>query len=284
MPTYTTNAPLAFLPDEVGQLVVTPVTQESVAIQASTAIRANGHRYRIPIVNADPAAVWTAEGQEIVPSDPSLSELVIDQYKIAGLTVVSNEMLNDATPESSQLIGARIAADIARKVDAAFFGSHGSSTVQPAGLADLPTTGAGSVTKISAGGTWGNLDVFTGAIIGTQALGVQVGAFVTSAADALAIGTIKDSSVSSRSLLAPDPTQPGRLVIGGVPVYVSPAVAAGVVWSLPAARSYVIINEDASIEVDRSVFFTSDRSAVRSVMRVGFGWPQPAAITKITKA
>ncbi len=284
MATYTSGTPLAFLPDEVGQLVVTPVTQESVAIQASTAIRATGHRYRIPIVNGDPAAVWTAEGQEIVPSDPSLSELVIDQFKVAGLTVVSNEMLNDVTPESSALIGARIAADISKKVDSAFFGSRGASLVQPPGLGDLPTTGAGSVSKLSAGGSWNNLDVFSAAIINTQALGVQVGAFVMSAADALGIAGIKDSSVSNRSLLAPDPTQPGRLVIGGVVCFVSPAVAAGVVWSLPAARSYVIINEDATIEVDRSVFFTSDRSAVRSVMRVGFGWPQPAAITKITKA
>ena len=203
MAMYTTNANLSFLPDQIGALVVQPVTRESVAIQASTTIRAAGHRYRIPIVNTDPAAVWVAEGAEITPSDPTLSELVIDQYKIAGLTVVSNEMLADATPESSALIGARIAADIARKVDGAFFGSKGASNVQPAGLADLPTTGANKITVVSAGGSWSNLDVFSNAAITTSALGVQVGAYVTSTADALAIGTLKDSSVSNRSLLSP---------------------------------------------------------------------------------
>ena len=36
-----------------------------------------------------------------------------------------------------------------------------------------------------------------------------------------------------------------------------------------------MIRAGTRIEVDRSVFFTSDRVAVKATMRVGFGFPAP---------
>jgi hypothetical protein len=42
-----------------------------------------------------------------------------------------------------------------------------------------------------------------------------------------------------------------------------------------------VVRQDAQVESDRSVFFTSDRVAVRATLRVGFGFPSPAAIVKI---
>ena len=39
--------------------------------------------------------------------------------------------------------------------------------------------------------------------------------------------------------------------------------------------------QDATFDVDSSMFFTSMRLAVRASLRVGFGWPQPAAVVRI---
>lgn len=71
-------------------------------------------------------------------------------------------------------------------------------------------------------------------------------------------------------------------MIGGVPLYVSPAVTTGVVWGIPKDRVVVALRDDTRLEVDRSVFFTSDRVAVKATMRVGFAFPHPAAVIKIS--
>ena len=45
-----------------------------------------------------------------------------------------------------------------------------------------------------------------------------------------------------------------------------------------------VLREDATLEVDRSVFFTSDRVAVQAVLRAGFAHPHPQGVVKITAA
>ncbi len=57
-------------------------------------------------------------------------------------------------------------------------------------------------------------------------------------------------------LLTPDPTQPAARTISGVPLYVSPAVAADLVWAIPAAHSLFVLRQDSSVVTDSSVFFT----------------------------
>lgn len=42
-----------------------------------------------------------------------------------------------------------------------------------------------------------------------------------------------------------------------------------------------MLREDVTLDIDASAFFTSDRIAVRSTMRVGFGWPHPASVVKL---
>ena len=73
------------------------------------------------------------------------------------------------------------------------------------------------------------------------------------------------------------------MVLDGVPVLTSPAVADGTSWALPQNRVIVGVRKDASVEADRSAFFTSDRVAIRATMRVAFAFPHPAAIVKILR-
>lgn len=67
-----------------------------------------------------------------------------------------------------------------------------------------------------------------------------------------------------------------------MPLLRSAAVPVGTIWGLPRKWVTVVIREDATIEFDKSVFFTSDRIAVKAIMRVGFGFAKLSALVKIT--
>ena len=44
---------------------------------------------------------------------------------------------------------------------------------------------------------------------------------------------------------------------------------------------FIVLRQDAQVESDRCVLFTSDRVAVRAILRAGFGFPNQAPIVKI---
>ena len=73
-------------------------------------------------------------------------------------------------------------------------------------------------------------------------------------------------------------------MIFGVPLPTSPEAPAGTVWGLPAERVVTAVRRDAEVKADRSVFFTSDRVAVRATMRAGFGFVHPQSVVKVTTA
>ena len=90
--------------------------------------------------------------------------MIVDQvnvafHKLAGLSVVSNELIADSSPEASALVGEGLARDIARKLDDAFFRDGATLANSPAGL------GAQSgVAAVDAGAAFTNLDPFEAAI------------------------------------------------------------------------------------------------------------------------
>lgn len=277
MSSTTTSAAAILTPEQVGDLVVQPTLNLSSATDAATVISCESNSFRVPIVNTDPAATFVAEGAEIPVSDVSVSEIDVHFAKLAGLSVISSELAADSSPEATAAVGDGLARDLSRKLDAAFYGNLTSPA--PAGLGALAGTTAISV------GTGGvkNLDVFLQAIANAETLGCTVTSFVANPADALTLAQLKQysSANSNMPLLQPDPTQPTRRLLGGVPLLVSAAVTAGTVWALPNVRALIIVRQDAETVIDKSAFFTSDRVAVRATMRVGFAFPQPASIAKI---
>lgn len=278
MPTYTTSAgATGFLPVDTGPLVIQPMLAASVFAAVSTRQVTASHDYRIPTVVADPTAQWVAEGAEITPSDPTLTELVVTPTKVAGLTVVSREMADDSDPAVAEVIGNGLARDIARRVDQAAFA--GLAAPAAAGLSTL----SGVQTYVNAG-AFGNLDFAAQAQSKLEAVGARATAFVTSPATALALSTVKLQSGSNAPLLGADPTAQTSRSILGVPLFVSPYVAANTLWAVDSSLVWTVVREDATVEADRSVFFTSDRVAIKAICRVGFAFPQPAAVVKVSTA
>ena len=276
MPLYTTTAGTgALLPDQYGPLVVQPALDASVFAQVASLARTSATEYRIPIVAVDPTAQWVAEGAEIAVSDPTLQELVVTSPKVAGLTIVSRELADDSTPAAAEVVGQGLARDIARRIDQAAFA--GLAAPAPAGLSTL--TGAQTYVNANA---FTNLDFAAQAISKAEQVGATVSAFVTSPATALALATIKTATGSNQPVLGADATSATSRQIIGVPLYVSQYVAANTLWAIDRSRVWLVLRDDTKVEADRSVYFTSDRVAVKATMRAGFGFVHPQSVVKVT--
>lgn len=265
---------------ETGPLIVQPVERESLALQLTTVVHTEAGSFRFPRITADPAAAWIAENAEITASEASADEVPVIPKKIAGLSVISNELANDTSPEAAEVIGNGLARDIAKKIDAAFFGTAPeNTTLQPGGLEYLGT----AVEDIDADPAAG-IDAFIDALAAAETLGVALSAFVTDPATAKALAKLTTGTGSNLPLFGVGATNGIERNILGVPLFVSPYVVAGTAWGIPAARIFSVLRSDVSLDIDKSAFFTKDQTTIRAIMRVGFGFVQPEAVIKIKEA
>ena len=259
--------------EDAQALVIRPLIAEAVSTQVSSVVTTNSNTTRFSVVNTDPVATWTAEATEINPSDADLDELVIQPKKLAGLSILSNELAADSDPSALELVGQGLVRDLSSRIDSAFFGSAVSDG--PGGLEALA-----GVTAVT-GGSITNLDAFAEAISEAETVGQQVTGWVAHPDTVLTLMKLKDETVSARSLLGPDATSPTKKSVLGIPLFGAPGCSPSHVWGVPRATSFVVIRLPATVEVDRSVKFTSDQTAVRCVLRVGSGWPHPASVIRI---
>jgi HK97 family phage major capsid protein len=95
------------------------------------------------------------------------------------------------------------------------------------------------------------------------------------------LAKVKKGTGSSEPMLGADVTVPGRRQILGAPLLAAPDAADGVVWGIDSMYSTLVVREGSTVDVDGSVFFTSDRVAIRCKTRLGFAFPHPASIVKI---
>jgi HK97 family phage major capsid protein len=269
-------------PADIQSLVIQPLLAAAVCTQVSSIVQTASNSTRFPIVVTDPTTGWTAEGAEINVTDPNLDELEVTPKKLAGLTVVSNELMADSDPSALEVVGAGLVRDLQTRLDAAYFGNtvaNGPSGVES--LANSQTT----VTVFD-----GTLDVFAEAIslaenAGVLAVDPVTGlpgmSFVGNPTDVLTVSTAKTATNSNEPLLGPDATAPTKRAILGVPLFSSPAVTQGAMWLVPRSKAFVVLRTDPQVVADTSAYFSSDRTGIRCVLRVGFGFPHQEAIIKV---
>lgn len=216
-------------------------------------------------VVTDPSNAWTAEGAEIPVTDPDLDELIVTPPRLAGLTVVSNELMARQRPVGAGLVGQGLVRDLQVKLDAAYFGDTVANG--PSGLESLADT----QTTTLAFSTEQNLDPFAEAISLAENAGVQAialdgnpsMAFVGNPTDVLAVSTTKTNTTdSTEPLLGRDATEAtGRSVLG-VPLYSSPAVGIGAMWLVPRDKAFVVMRTNPEVIADARL--TSVRTELRS--------------------
>jgi HK97 family phage major capsid protein len=148
---------------------------------------------------------------------------------------------------------------------------------RPTDLLSVATTAA------DAGDVWANLDAFEFAKSNAEQHNTVVDSWLCNPSTALKLATLKESAVagSNRALLAPDPSAPASRVISGIPVVTSPAIGNDIVYGVPRDRVVIALRQGTTVEPDRSVYFTSDRTAVKAIVRVSWAFTDPASITKI---
>ena len=131
--------------------------------------------------------------------------------------------------------------------------------------------------------SYANVDAFSDALYTSANNNGEITSWVTNPATAMVLSKLKQGTALNSPLLQPDPTKPGQRQILGVPLLTSPAVptANNQVWGIPRDFTYFVIRSGAEVIADRSVFFTSDRIALRATLRCSFGFPHPPSIVKI---
>lgn len=281
MPLLSSNGAAILRPEDIQSLVIQPLARASAAMLVSTVVTTGSHATRFPIVQSDASSAWTAEGEEIAVSDPDLDELVVIPRGLKGLCVCSNEMMADSNPAAMTVVGEGLVRDLQVKMDSAFFGDSVSNG--PSGLESLSHV---AETERSFDGT---TDVFAEAISLAENAGALTTnpidgrpnlTFVGHPNDVLALSTAKTAEDSNLPLLGPDATAAtGRSVLG-IPILSSPAVGEGAMWLIPRDRTFVVVRSDPSVIADTSAYFSSDRTAIRAVLRVSFGFPHEAAIVR----
>lgn len=270
----TNDNSLALQPEQVEALLVKPALEQSITGMVTTAVRTDRHRVRFPILSADPTADWTAEGEEITPSTPEVKEVVSEPSKIAGLVITTSEMVEDSSTEVMNQIGAGLVRQITNSIDQAFFTAMDAPA--PEGLEHItPTT-------LEIGADLTNLDWAEEALALAAGAKSMLNTFVCNPDDALTLAKLKDSTGSNRGLLQADPSQPTGRVIAGVPMVTTTYVPAGTIWGIPKATTHLVVRKDAEVKADSSAMFTSDKVAIRGIMRVGFAFPHAEGIVKIT--
>ncbi|MBE7193335.1 MAG: phage major capsid protein [Gordonia polyisoprenivorans] len=270
----TSNSkPLA--PAEISELIVEPAFAQATAASAATVIPFTTNELRVPVVT-DGSAAWVAEGNEIPVDEPTLAEVVVTPKKLAVVVALTNELVADANGDITKIVGDSVTRAIARKLDAAFW----AATTPPNGLKAI-----GSVTGVLTGTVAAdppNLDAFTDAVADLAARGHTATAIAVSPNTFRKLAKMKSATGSNHALLQPDATAPTPLQIAGLPVIVTSALADTVAYVVNSSAIVLgIRTTDVEIAVDRSAFFTSDRVALRAVLRVGTAFPAPDAIVKI---
>lgn len=274
MATLNSTLENAFTPEDYGKLIDTEVSAKSVAFQAATVVETDKHQVRFPILVSDPATGWYAENSPITLVDPETDEIVVVPAKVAGLTQVSNEAVDDTEPAVAAQIGRALARDIGKKIDAAFFGN--TVTNGPSGL--LSVSG---IQVVDTGAGWTTLDYVHDAKSQAMANGAELTHIVLAPDVALALSKAKTGTGSNQGLLE---TVDDGVKLGGLIALVSPAVTAGNAWALDRSQVMTVRRKGTTVRQSKDAVFGSDATQIRAVSRVSFGYANPAGIVRLHDA
>jgi HK97 family phage major capsid protein len=272
-----TSLQTGWTPEDYGKLVDLVIAEKSIAFQAGTVVKTENESIRFPMLKADPAVGWYAENTQITLTDPTTDELVVTPKAVKGLTQISNEAASDSNPAVADQIGRGLARNVAKKIDAAFFGN--TVVNGPSGLLSLAgvnVVDTGTVTLAS-------LDAFHQAKADALADGAELSVFILAPDVALALSKAKQATGSNMGLLDANGVGDG-ITLAGVPVLVSTDVAAGNAWGLDGSQVMVVQRTGTKVVRSIDAAFDFDAVQVRATARVSFGFANPAGVVRMYDA
>lgn len=278
------------VPDEISSELLELRQQDAVLRSLFSRIDVASDTLRIASVTGGLTAGWVAELAEKPDADMTFAEISASVFTAAGLAIVSNQLLADATRSVDGLINKDLAKRLRNLEEVAFL--NGSGTGQPQGI--LNTSGVGT-TALTATTVVDLLDAIVDAIdaIHTDFLEAP-NAIVMHPRTWARIVKEREASAPSTYLVGVGSSAWGRRANDGLPGYGAGQTPRGDLFGLPVYttanvptnlgtgtdESRVIVGkfdealilDRQGITLDRSehVYFTSNQTVFRAEERLGF--------------
>lgn len=263
MPITTTGGlGQALTPEQWADFVLQHLSAQSVLIQSgATVVRTQNRVIHVPRITGDGGVGWYAELDPIGPGDPTGDELTLTPRKVAALSTLSNEAVNDSSPSALDAVGTAMMRAVALEADRAYFSGSGAANDQPTGvltIAGLPSyVGAVDYAGIvTAAGT-------------VRGAGGQPNALYLNPSDLTTLQLAVDGM--NRPLIQPDAQQGMAETVAGLRLWPTPAIPPATALVAEAAQIVVALRQDATVSVSTDAAFNTDASLVRVIARTDLG-------------
>lgn len=142
-----TNTQGGFLVPEIwASKIYELIVAKSTAIQLCEQVTMTSDTLFFPKVTAGSTAYWTVEAGTITASQPTFGQLTLTPKKVAALTQLSTEVLEDSNPSIMAVVTQRLAEDIALKIDSGIYNGTGAATDPYVGMRSHTQVATVSVT------------------------------------------------------------------------------------------------------------------------------------------
>lgn len=137
----------SLIPQEWTNFVIEELGPKVVFLKAGPTTLPMQHQVmNIPGLTNNATYTWLGENAPITESSPTTNNTPLTLHTLKGLTGISKEWMDDATPETDAALQANLVRGISRAADSAYFNGTGGGT-QPTGLLNVSSIGT-----IGAGG------------------------------------------------------------------------------------------------------------------------------------
>jgi len=258
------------------------------AVVRSTGARSypmNGNTLYFNRITGSSTGYWVAEGALKTSSHGSFGQASLVLKEVAGLVLVTNDLLEDASPSVDAIIKQDLVAQLSLAEDLAFI--QGTGGAQPLGVYNDPLIP--TVTLGGGNGAVPTFDDLMNAMYAIEAANASYTGWLIHPRTKNTLRQLKDGNGQYLYHLGDlSKAEPDRLL--GLPVFKSTQIPITLTFGLSAATcSYIIlgdwrefaIGEKAGagivLDVSKERYFELDQTAIRAVRRVDCMVRQPNA-------
>ena len=262
----------AVTPEQWAAYVLEHLSTQSVVLAAgATRVTTTAKIVHVPRVTSDGTASWYSELEEITANGPQGDDLVLTPRKCAALVHLSNESVEDSSPQVLDVVGTAMTRAVALEADRAILAGTGGK--QPLG-----------VTGQAGGDVPGpiSIDTLIAASGQVAAVGGTARAAFINPADLTTLQLSKDDQ--GRPLLGPDYVTGPSSTVYGLALWPTAAMPAGTALVADPSQIVVAVRDDPTVAVSTDALFTSDGAVCRVIARVDAGVNDARGLVTITTA
>jgi len=233
-----------------------------------------GEKITYPVLTAYATANAEAEGAALDEEDPTYSSLVLDSYKIGGITLLSEELVTDAGFDILEHVAEAAGNSLGFKANAML--TNGTGTVEPTGFINSASTGVTG--SAAVGGAFTADDLIDLAYsLDSAARRLPGVAWMVNSATAGAIRKLKDNE--GQYIYQPSASAEGDTLLG-YPIVENPHMPDIAVDTASVAFGhwpsfYTRLAGGLRLDTSRDFKFGNDQVAFRFLLRLDGGLTVP---------